>query len=40
MNTSALAQPEARRVLATALVNSGRELGLTQQALGHRRRSW
>jgi len=34
MNTSALAQPEARRVLATALVNAGRELGLTQQLLG------
>jgi hypothetical protein len=34
MNTSALALPEARRVLATALVNAGRELGLTQQVLG------
>ena len=34
MNTSALAQPEARRVLANALVNAGRELGLTQQVLG------
>jgi len=34
MNSSALAQPEARRVLATALVNAGKELGLTQQTLG------
>jgi len=34
MNSNALAQPEARRVLATALVNAGKELGLTQQTLG------
>jgi hypothetical protein len=34
MNSNALAQPEARRVLSTALVNAGKELGLTQQNLG------
>jgi hypothetical protein len=34
MNPSALAQPEARRVLSSALVNAGKELGLTQQILG------
>jgi Antitoxin Xre/MbcA/ParS C-terminal toxin-binding domain/Antitoxin Xre-like helix-turn-helix domain len=34
MNSNALAQPEARRVLSTALVNAGKELGLTQQSLG------
>jgi len=34
MNPNALAQPEARRVLSTALVNAGKELGLTQQSLG------
>jgi hypothetical protein len=34
MNTNTLAQPEARRVLSMALVNAGKELGLTQQVLG------
>jgi hypothetical protein len=34
MNSNALAQPEARRVLSTALANAGKELGLTQQILG------
>jgi hypothetical protein len=34
MNGSTVAQPDARRVLATALVSAGRELGFTQQDLG------
>jgi len=34
MQTSALAQPDPRRVLATALARAGKELGLTQQELG------
>lgn len=34
MNLNTVAQPDSRRVLATALVNAGKELGLTQQDLG------
>lgn len=34
MNVNVVAQPDPRRVLATALVNAGKELGLTQQDLG------
>ena len=34
MSSNVLAQPEPRRVLATALVNAGKELGLTQHDLG------
>jgi hypothetical protein len=34
MSVNAAVQPDPRRVLATALVNAGKELGLTQHDLG------
>jgi len=34
VNLDALTQPDPRRVLATALVKAGKELGLTQNDLG------
>lgn len=34
MSVNTVSQPDPRRVLSTALVNAGKELGLTQQELG------